>query len=554
MNFSTQVISRRTIPQKGNPGTSRDRKLSNMEFFSPETHTIGTVISESRGADTVISDLNFQTPRAVDNPQETLQTNTDSSASGKTVNSVAILHIPYDFWSLSGGAIFDEFTSKNGKKNQMGYVARFVLSSITKNRLSFRTIPSNGPDSTENWQEYLGSKLADLKKERTQQKNFFVKLCDNYPEFLQKVRELCVQWYEQKIRRDAQKSSVPAPNECDDADVLDVAAGLIGRVAHLVVEDGCKELVDEIFRACGDRSFIDNKAIRVGELWETITNNYFNSSGWILELFDESRTGEAGTSFINPSEPPATLWSPEQVRKTFNFIKSKYSLVYDKFHSSGNLEGGGQDWEDTVESDDIFYSRFATYWCPAHARALLYVHVLFKRSPPSLMLRLLKHAHQLEVGVKGHEHHYQDEEDKPPKGKSVVDISKIMDTVVTKLAPPVDKAMASSQKEALESQKMRDEEITTHFKLQNSKLRSDQEAAEGHKLSSFVCIEDILRKATIDEQNIQLYAQKLRQVHCSTPFMLCQATSQILTHSSVGIPFFHALAIEVVIKRIKTDT
>ena len=102
-----------------------------MEFFSPETHTIGTVISESRGADTVISDLNFQTPRAVDNPQETLQTNTDSSASGKTVNSVAILHIPYDFWSLSGGAIFDEFTSKNGKKNQMGYVASFVLSSIT---------------------------------------------------------------------------------------------------------------------------------------------------------------------------------------------------------------------------------------------------------------------------------------------------------------------------------------------------------------------------------------------------------------------------------------
>ena len=128
-----------------------------------------------------------------------------------------------------------------------------------------------------------------------------------------------------------------------------------------------------------------------------------------------------------------------------------------------------------------------------------------------------------------------------------------MDTAVTKLAPPVDKAMATAQREALESQKTRDEEITTHFKLQNSKLRSDQEAAEGHKLSSFLCIEDVLRKATIDEQNVQLYAQKLRQVHCSTPFILCQATSQILTHASVGIPFFHALAIEAVIKRIKTD-
>ena len=143
-----------------------------------------------------------------------------SEALGNFLETNPPIILLYDFWSLSGGAIFDEFTSKNGKKNQMGYVARFVLSSITKNRLSFRTIPSNGPDSTENWQEYLGSKLADLKKERTQQKNFFVKLCDNYPEFLQKVRELCVQWYEQKIRRDAQKSSVPAPNECDDADVF----------------------------------------------------------------------------------------------------------------------------------------------------------------------------------------------------------------------------------------------------------------------------------------------------------------------------------------------
>ena len=86
-----------------------------------------------------------------------------------------------------------------------------------------------------------------------------------------------------------------------------MAAGLVRRVAHLVVEDGCKEIVDEIFRASGDRSFIDNKATCVGELWEMITNNYFNFSGWILELFDESRTEEASTAFINPSEPPATL-------------------------------------------------------------------------------------------------------------------------------------------------------------------------------------------------------------------------------------------------------
>ena len=95
------------------------------------------------------------------------------------------MHIPYYVWSLSLGA-------------------RFVLSTIIKNRLSFCTIPSNGADSPENWQDNLGSKLLDLKKERTQQKNCIGKVSENYTEFLQKVRELCVQWYEQKIRSDAQ--------------------------------------------------------------------------------------------------------------------------------------------------------------------------------------------------------------------------------------------------------------------------------------------------------------------------------------------------------------
>ena len=92
-----------------------------------------------------------------------------------------LLHIPYYVWSLSIGA-------------------RFVLSTIIKNRLSFCTIPSNGADSPENWQDNLGSKLLDLKKERSQQKHCI----ENYTEFLQKVRELCVQLYEQKIRSDAQ--------------------------------------------------------------------------------------------------------------------------------------------------------------------------------------------------------------------------------------------------------------------------------------------------------------------------------------------------------------
>ena len=54
-------------------------------------------------------------------------------------------------------------------------MARFVLRTITKNCLSFRTIPLNGPDRTENWQDYLGSKQVDLKKRKDATEELFRK-------------------------------------------------------------------------------------------------------------------------------------------------------------------------------------------------------------------------------------------------------------------------------------------------------------------------------------------------------------------------------------------
>ena len=43
---------------------------------------------------------------------------------------------------------------------------------------------------------------------------------------------------------------------------------LLGRVVniHLVVEDGCKETVDDIFRACGDCSLFTIKPLVLGAL------------------------------------------------------------------------------------------------------------------------------------------------------------------------------------------------------------------------------------------------------------------------------------------------
>ena len=71
--FYRMILLTRHFPKNNsrefkNPG--RDRKLESMEYFSFETQKDGNVISESGGADTVLSYLNFQTPRAIDSPRE----------------------------------------------------------------------------------------------------------------------------------------------------------------------------------------------------------------------------------------------------------------------------------------------------------------------------------------------------------------------------------------------------------------------------------------------------------------------------------------------------
>ena len=78
MTLKTQVgvFSNEQFHRNLNPGNGRDRKLESMEYFSYETQKDGNVISESRVPDTVLSDFNFQTCCVIDNPRETIQTNT----------------------------------------------------------------------------------------------------------------------------------------------------------------------------------------------------------------------------------------------------------------------------------------------------------------------------------------------------------------------------------------------------------------------------------------------------------------------------------------------
>ena len=66
---------------------------------------------------------------------------------------------------------------------------------------------------------------------------------------------------------------------------------------------------------------------------------------------------------------------------------STYSVVRANFHASGRNEGDGQDFEEGIESDDLFNETFAKTMFPTHARVLLYAHLLWGKAPPSFCLQ-----------------------------------------------------------------------------------------------------------------------------------------------------------------------
>ena len=49
-----------------------------------------------------------------------------------------------------------------------------------------------------------------------------------------------------------------------------------------------------------------------------------------------------------------------------------YTIVSTHYRGSGRIEGGGQEFEEGIEADDIFYENFAKNFYPTHARKLLF--------------------------------------------------------------------------------------------------------------------------------------------------------------------------------------
>ena len=205
------------------------------------------------------------------------------------------------------------------------------------------------------------------------------------------------------ISKKKQDSAQKVLEKAHEGDVqFNISDSLGARMAHCVVEDTVKDLFTDIYSCSGDRAALDNKAIRVDQLWGVIADSFFNNPEWQLELFDSLQDRPAGAGYIDPRTPPddSHRLSGLEFQGKFNLLKTCYSVVSTKWMASGQMEGGGDgDFEEQIDSDAIFYENFAKHWYPEHSKLLLYCHLLWKRRPPAFCLRTLPEDVQQEVGV-----------------------------------------------------------------------------------------------------------------------------------------------------------
>ena len=279
---------------------------------------------------------------------------------------------PYDFDTMTPNAIYDEF--HKGKSNNMGFCARFVLSKlVTEQKLGKNLIIKHINIAEDDWAFTLDKKLKRTKADIQKQKQTFLRICTSYgPQVLSYVRQLCKLYFEKK-QKETQTRTLEEAREGEIQ--FDISESLGARLAHLVVEEDVKDLMGNIALAKSGRERIDDKELRPASLWDLIAEKFYNNNHWELQLFDEHRTGPAGVDYLDPRLPPATesFLSGSDIMHKFGTLKTMYTVVYDKYFSSGQGIGGGNpEFEDLIESESIFYENFAKYWYPRHAALLLY--------------------------------------------------------------------------------------------------------------------------------------------------------------------------------------
>jgi hypothetical protein len=235
----------------------------------------------------------------------------------------------------------------------------------------------------------------------------------------------------------------------------------------------------------------------------------------------------------------------------FGSLKTMYTVVYDKFFSSGQGIGGGNpEFEDLIESDAIFYENFAKHWYPTNARLLLYCHLLWSRQPPSFCLRTQPAVAQKQVGVAGTDvNNAVGHITMPPSSAKPGKQEKLLEHFATKILTGVglvqDEVEKKRKLDQVVARAGRDEAIKRHFDLLNEDIVRTR--TKKYKLSEFNSMEEVLIEAQLLPADVAAVALRLREEHILTPLAMTQLTMEMMV-GVIKIPLGFALSIQAVLK------
>jgi hypothetical protein len=148
----------------------------------------------------------------------------------------------YRFDEMSAEEIFDSFNNKHLK---MGYIQNAVMKFIGKN---FRDVE-------------IEEKRPTTKEKIQAQRDTFVSLSE---ERLEQIRAFIINY-----TRDRTAAATVDENNEENANVK---YSLLSRIACLIVDADCRELLESLFSVDFKRLDMDDKNARFSEVWNTLVN------------------------------------------------------------------------------------------------------------------------------------------------------------------------------------------------------------------------------------------------------------------------------------------
>lgn len=109
------------------------------------------------------------------------------------------------------------------------------------------------------------------------------------------------------------------------------------RIATLVVNDGPKELLEQIFQGGISRQDLDNKELRPSAIWERLAKDYVNNPDWEPEVY-KVNDARLDALNINPLLVPSEPMTGEELRTMYSNMRTQYTKIYMNYKQSGKIE------------------------------------------------------------------------------------------------------------------------------------------------------------------------------------------------------------------------